>query len=499
MRILDSSHITGQAIFADICIIGAGPAGMALAQKLFDSNLSVVIAESGDKEYGKNGDERNAMEVESNFRYRNSESKRNRQVGGTANLWAGRAVPFNFDLKFDKEWSGLRDAVTPYFNDAFRQLDIDPSIRDEHPHTDGELYGYWGDKTQRFKASFLRSNAENTRIYTNLTFNGTAALSGDRISELFFLNRKQQVFTISARRFVFAMGGIENSRMLLIMQDQIEQRMGKHFENVGKYVMDHPRLFHGQFTVPGKRQDLIRYQMKATSFGVYKTGIRNDATTTRVYCNLLGSPGRFTRKVLRIPFRRFQVSSKKLFLREMGILRTLAYQCRRFPIVNRSEEFSKKTAGYVNSRKSQNYQVVTYCEQRPRLQNQIKLDQKTDPDNLKIPCLINHIHPEELHEVSTFYRKLAILSEDMDLTFRFNEEYITNPVNYTDASHIMGGTRYSAEKPKAVVDEKLSVIGIPNLHITGSSLFPTSSVENPTHLILSLSLYLAMILKNELS
>jgi choline dehydrogenase-like flavoprotein len=62
----------------------------------------------------------------------------------------------------------------------------------------------------------------------------------------------------------------------------------------------------------------------------------------------------------------------------------------------------------------------------------------------------------------------------------------------------MGGTRYSADKAKSVLNQDLSLIGVPNLHVLGSSVFPTGGVENPTHSILCLALYLAKALKTNI-
>ncbi len=498
MDIIHANQIGDQVIAADICIIGAGPAGMTLARKLSYENLNIVIADSGGKGVEVKPNELNKMYVESNFRYRNGESNRVRQIGGTASIWAGRAVPFTFDPELDNEWGGLASTVKGYYDDAFRHLNIDPEIQINHPNCDNELYGYWAFKTQRFKSASLTFGKDNIRMFTNLTFIGEAEFDENLVSKLRFVNQERNAIYIRASRFIFAMGGIENSRMLLIMKDQGEKRMGDNFRNVGKYIMDHPRIVHGSLIPKHNDSRLMRYQMTTTTHGIYKTGIRNLASASRVYCNIKGSPDRLTKRALKFPSRSFQYSAIKLLMREAGVLKTVVHQIKTLPLIKRSTFISESINRFVNTREVKEYRLMTYCEQRPRLQNEIVLDKETDRNNLQLPRLKNSLHQVELNEALTFYRQMDDLAKKLMCRLDYDEAYVSNPDNYTDASHIMGGTRYSSDKSRAVVDDKLSVIGIPNIHVIGSSVFPTSGVENPTHLIVCLSLYLADELKKEM-
>ena len=57
--------------------------------------------------------------------------------------------------------------------------------------------------------------------------------------------------------------------------------------------------------------------------------------------------------------------------------------------------------------------------------------------------------------------------------------------------HHMGTTRMSANPGKGVVDPNLKVHGFSNLYVAGSSVFPTGGISNPTFTIVALSLRLA--------
>jgi choline dehydrogenase-like flavoprotein len=57
--------------------------------------------------------------------------------------------------------------------------------------------------------------------------------------------------------------------------------------------------------------------------------------------------------------------------------------------------------------------------------------------------------------------------------------------------HQLGGTRMHVDPKKGVVDANCQVHGISNLHVAGSSVFPTGGFANPTLTIVALALRLA--------
>lgn len=498
MKIIDSNTIHQETIYSDICIIGTGPAGVTLASKLSHTSLDVILVESGGRKFDKKANELNALRIESNFTYRNNESRRNRQIGGTANLWVGRVVPVSFDPVLDDEWGGLKDAVLPFYDDAFQFFGINPEFAREEANSDGELMAYWAHKTERFNAeSDILSQQKNVRIYQYLTCLGAPEFNNDRITKLTFVNQKKERITIQSNCFVFAMGAIENSRMLLQIRNHITESKNPSLTNAGKYVMDHPRIWHGSIIDESRSGAINKYQLKSSDHGTYKKGIRNQPERTRVYSNIMRAVNRATVLMNKISIHSFQVSSKRLILREKGLLRMLANEMAELPVIRQTSFLRNSLRSFFNSDSSPGYRVMTYCEQRPRYENRIILAEEKDRNELQIPRLINNIHEDELNEVLSFFESLQEKISEMGAVLEYNPEYLSNPANYSDASHIMGGTRYSIQKDKTVLDEDLSVVGIPNLYVTGSSVFPTSSIENPTHLIVSLSCYLADVLKRK--
>ena len=406
--------------------------------------------------------------------------------------------PFVFNDSLDDEWDDLKNDILSYYNDAFKIFGIDTEIQNEHPQNKNELYAYWADETERFnvRSEMLEKN-DHVHIYHYLTCVGEPVFEDERVRQLSFQNKKGEIVQIESKCFVFAMGAVENTRMLLIFRESLAEKRKQNLQNIGRFVMDHPRVWHGEVERLTEKSTLSDHQIKRTKFGYYKTGIRNDPNTSRVYCNLMRRGKRLDKLLDFIPSESFQVSFQKFLMKEKGALKAMVNEILKWPLLSHTERFRNSLNLFFDKDLDDSFYVMSYCEQKPREENQIILTGETDRNGLPVPELQNHIHQEELDEVKHFYKNLKSFFRDMDCTFNYNSEYLSVPKNYVDASHIMGGTRYSSNKEKSVLQKDLSVMGIPNLYITGSSVFPTSSVENPTHLIVSLSCYLADVLSKK--
>ena len=74
-------------------------------------------------------------------------------------------------------------------------------------------------------------------------------------------------------------------------------------------------------------------------------------------------------------------------------------------------------------------------------------------------------------------------------TLRYRPEDIAHLQVYDSYGlHHMGATRMSDTARTGVTDKNCTTHGVSNLHIAGSSLFPTGGAANPTLTIVALSL-----------
>ena len=78
----------------DICIVGAGAAGIALAHEFVGSGKRVLLLESGGERFDPGVDALSAGEV-AGLPFRGLTLGRYRGLGGATRLWAGQCVHFD--------------------------------------------------------------------------------------------------------------------------------------------------------------------------------------------------------------------------------------------------------------------------------------------------------------------------------------------------------------------------------------------------------------------
>jgi choline dehydrogenase-like flavoprotein len=89
----------------DLCIIGAGAAGLALATQFLNTSLRVVILESGLREPDAAADDLNTL-ASVGLRHDGWRSGRVRSFGGTTRAWGGQLVPFRASELESREAAG---------------------------------------------------------------------------------------------------------------------------------------------------------------------------------------------------------------------------------------------------------------------------------------------------------------------------------------------------------------------------------------------------------
>src|SRR5947199_6976761 len=78
----------------DVCVIGAGPTGIALARELSARGLQVVLLESGGLPGERTADEL-AVAASAGEPYWPLDENRRRALGGTSALWGGWCRPLD--------------------------------------------------------------------------------------------------------------------------------------------------------------------------------------------------------------------------------------------------------------------------------------------------------------------------------------------------------------------------------------------------------------------
>ncbi len=116
-------------IVPDVCVIGAGIAGIGLVRRLLGTGRKILLLESGGADYEPEVAGLNSG-TNSGLPYYELEDSRLRLFGGTAAIWGGRCAELD-EIDFEpREWvrySGwpfAKDALRPYYADARKLLQL---------------------------------------------------------------------------------------------------------------------------------------------------------------------------------------------------------------------------------------------------------------------------------------------------------------------------------------------------------------------------------------
>ena len=109
-----------------VVIIGSGPAGITIAEKLEQKKINSLIVEAGDNEYNEKSQENYKSKIFGDkiddLRY-----SRLRQLGGTSGHWGGWCKPLE---KWNIEKWGLDyNEITKYEKEACKILEINNSFK----------------------------------------------------------------------------------------------------------------------------------------------------------------------------------------------------------------------------------------------------------------------------------------------------------------------------------------------------------------------------------
>jgi choline dehydrogenase-like flavoprotein len=136
--ILDLDRVSDDSeLDADVCIVGAGAAGITLALEFLGSGLEVLVLESGSERREDAGHDLCETDNEDEFLRRSLTWGRPRVFGGGTTLWARQVMPLN-EIDFERRewvsasgWPFERAELEPYYRRAERVLALQPSSHRE--------------------------------------------------------------------------------------------------------------------------------------------------------------------------------------------------------------------------------------------------------------------------------------------------------------------------------------------------------------------------------
>lgn len=468
----------------DVCVVGAGPAGLATALTLAETGRSVLMLESGGWTPSAAADEL-ADGDHAGVSYVGLGGSRRRQIGGTANIWSveyggepgAKYVPL--DERDLAQWPLAWRDLEPHYVEAQALCGLGPfaydaegwATNDRHPFL---LHGTsLTSKIYQFGSAARFTDELPSRLGE---FDGVSVVPSTtvvrlevdrrRVATVATIDGEGRSGTVEARLVVLACGAVENARLLMLSDSSVISGW------LGAGFMEHARDFSMALDPAGP--DIF------TAAAFYDAHEAHDGT-------VIGGRLAFTEEALDeggLPN-----ASLTLFPRPRPV-RTVGARLRR--------RFSAGWTGtgrgpYGWSRVRQpdavyrDFKLILNLEQRPDSVNRIELANRSDRFGNPLPRLTLGWSAQEQRELDTMRAVVADSLAEAGIGQLRWEEGVAPDLS---AHHHAGTTRMGESSDDGVVDPHGQVFGLDNLFMAGASVFPTAGFANPMLTIVAMGVRL---------
>jgi len=500
----------GTQIDTDVCIIGAGAAGITIARQVAQRGIGVLLLESGgfapdsgtqDLYRGSHAGWAAHFGAAGAAAFGNGGSylrySRLRYLGGTTNHWEGLCVPLDEGDFERREWVDFSgwpfssSEISRHYKNAAEVLEIDPEGVESLPKQPSLLTpSIGGMSRQRLLQSpvrFLpayRDQIETSPRIKLITGANVTALSADAnglVSKADVSSLTGRRFNVGARRFVLACGAVENARLLLHSKGPNGVALGNQYDLVGRFFAEHPYVRLGTVQTSSDLAELrhVPVRRKGRSKLLYSTPMAE----------------RPDRLILRPTF---AAQKEKRMLNFIASLRSRNTPRSKFAkrVESRHGVFLDMS-GLVSGPAENFIDIALICEQAPNPVSRVSLTDDRDALGMRrvnLDMQMTALDERLLADAgSLLARELAL--KGLGRVCLLSETH-QDAANIFPSFHHHGTTRAHSDPKQGVVDANLRVHGMKNLYVGGSSVFPTSGASNPTLTIVALAMRLAEHLEN---
>ena len=541
---------------SDICVVGAGAAGITLALELAKHGLDVLLLESGGQKWEMDTQNLYRGTVLNPDMHAPLERYRHRRLGGTTAVWGGRCIPFDeIDFEFREymplsSWPISRKDLEPYYRiaqeychcgnftyDVTQALpwappDMIPGFSDDDVVTSVlERFSL----PTHFGKSYVHTlqSAPNIQLLLHANcLNINVQPDGRAVSSLTVSSLKHNRFEVKSKAVVLASGGLEVTRLLLASNQVHKTGIGNHSDWLGRCYMSHisGNICDVQLNCDPNR---VMFGYEVSPEGVYcrrrfwisenaqkKNGILN-------FVAMLDNPPMYNPAhrdgVLSLAFfaKNIQAIRRKIppeYSKELAmgrastsvnaehlrnIVTDIPHILWTMPQFVYKRFFNQRIMpSLVMKSRSNTYSLHYHTEQAPNTNSRVLLSDERDP--LGIPRLIVDFQILDI-DIESIYRSHQLINQQLQrqgcgkMTFTKPDvfDHIREQVGV--GGHHIGTTRMAEEESRGVVNEHCRVHGVRNLYVASSSVFPTSSQANPTLTIVAIAARISAHLRGQIN
>jgi len=537
----------------DVCVVGSGPAGLAVALRSAGRGKSVLLVESGDGLSDRSdlntGEVVDAVSAPdrtdplllrgpSLFEPHYLRSGRTRAPGGCSTMWCVRPrlrapatlriarperIDFDAQSHYDiPSWPVGFDEVDRYLDQALEFFSLPKAPFEPFEPSNG--VGDYPLDPQVFdrryfhfpKASVVHENrlhdayeSDNIDVRTGWTLLEVETdATKSKVTGITFVDASGERFAMTPKQLVLATGGVENARILLNAVDE-GQIVDPH-DTLGRWFMDHPHMRLGVLIPDDDIRETGRFhdfhdRNGQTVLGHYS--LSEDAVRAqdllRFSMTLVGAPSVTASKAAAAGARLYH--SRYSSLSPAQVTRQL-FELAKDPRSTIEQVRLKLRSGPRHHTALGGWSdpstavtdvgllaIESMAAQRPSRDNRLRLGRARDRYGKRQARLQwSWSRPE----VDSYWRSVEVAREEFERAelgrFLGAAELGSGQVPRGGTGwHQMGGTRMSRSPSEGVVDSDCRHHQTENLFIAGSSIFPSSvGYANPTLTIVAAALRL---------
>ncbi len=491
----------GTVLSAEVCVVGGGAAGIAIARSLAGAGRSVVVIESGGFEFDDavNALNQGALVGEDMTAFDNHrplDATRQRFLGGSTNCWFGWCRPMDPSDFEPRPWLGVtswpfrRTEIEPHFDEVAALVEIGPPRFDtatwiaagagpavlDTPTVATTVFQY--SPPSRFGERFRDDLTESIDIQV-ITLANVVEIetppAADHVSGVAVATLDGNRLRVEASTFVLATGGVEVPRLLLASNRHAPAGLGNTADLVGRYFMEHPFLPVGTIVLGVPRSELALYERQqyavpradGTGDGVDAMGVLTISGAAQAEHQCLSSWAMLT---LHDPE----------FDSDPGSSHVTGSQIAELVRRGGADDVTVAALGISG-------------EQLPTAGSRVVLGTEVDALGMPRVAVDWQHHPADR---DSFVTALELIGREVGRLGLGRAAVVPGGVGPWDLplwvqSHHMGTARMADTPADGVVDPDCRVHGIDNLYVAGSAVFPTAGSVNPTFTLLALALRLA--------